>query len=189
MNEHPDVELLALYAGGELVARERHALTAHLRVCDDCQRELAELQSTRQLLARALPEPSDIDVRAVRDSLVRRLRLVPTTDHRMWRWAGAFAAVAFTIVAFAVNRKELAPAMRMAEQTAQSQSLPLLVGPTLELPLQELHRVRVRRRRPGGGIRDVALLARRDGPSQLKLSTADPNVVILIDLNGATPNP
>lgn len=50
-------EQLSAYLDGELEAEERQRLEAHLMACADCQRELAELRQTRQLL-RALPAPA-----------------------------------------------------------------------------------------------------------------------------------
>jgi hypothetical protein len=50
-------ERLSAYLDGELAPAERAALDAHLRECEQCQRELAALLQTRALL-RALPTPA-----------------------------------------------------------------------------------------------------------------------------------
>lgn len=50
-------ERLSAYLDGELSPAERDELDAHLRDCEQCQRELAALRQTRALL-RALPTPA-----------------------------------------------------------------------------------------------------------------------------------
>jgi anti-sigma factor RsiW len=50
-------ERLSEYLDGELTPEERAAFDAHLRECEQCQRELAALRQTRALL-RALPTPA-----------------------------------------------------------------------------------------------------------------------------------
>ncbi len=49
-------ERLSAYLDGEATPAERYALDAHLSDCAQCQRELAELRQTRELV-RALPAP------------------------------------------------------------------------------------------------------------------------------------
>jgi len=191
MNGHPDGGLLALYAGGELAIDKRHDVTAHLNSCPSCQNEVADLQNTRELLAQAFPEPGDLEVRTLHDSLISRLRHAPKPDGRIWLWAGSIIT-ATAILTVMVSHKEIAPPTKIEEQTAAIQSLaPLPLRTTLDLPLRvpEPRRVRAGRPHRGAGIQGVSLLARSDGSSQLRLSTSDPNVVILVELNGATPNP
>lgn len=50
-------ERLSAYLDGELAPAERAELDAHLRDCEQCQRELAALRQTRALL-QALPAPA-----------------------------------------------------------------------------------------------------------------------------------
>lgn len=50
-------ERLSAYLDGELTSAERSTIEAHLSGCDECQRELAALRKTRDLL-RALPAPA-----------------------------------------------------------------------------------------------------------------------------------
>lgn len=49
-------ERLSAYMDGELPAAEAHRMEAHLAVCEECRRELAELRRLQALL-RGLPEP------------------------------------------------------------------------------------------------------------------------------------
>lgn len=193
MSGHPDERLLALYAGGELAAEERQEIAAHVAGCSGCQGELRELQSVRELLAAAFTEPGEEDLRAVRQGLAAGLRDKPKSNAGIWLWAGCAAAAAASFLVV-LNVKEGAPSpIRIDEPTVQIQSLPPVERPMLPLPLPlraAAERGRhVRKATRDEGIREVAWIARRDAPPQLRVRTADPNVVILLNLNGEARNP
>lgn len=50
MMRHPDANALALHAGGDLTGWARWRVQRHLRTCETCRDEVAELESVRELL-------------------------------------------------------------------------------------------------------------------------------------------
>jgi len=67
---NPDVLMSYLYAEGD--QRERGAFEAHLRTCERCAGELADLRSVRVELAAWTPPEALLDFRIVRDPAPRR---------------------------------------------------------------------------------------------------------------------
>ena len=91
-------EELSAYLDGELATQEMPAVVDHLRACDDCRAELADLDRSRTAV-RALPglePPSFLDVYREAQDEPRRRRIWPAAAA-----AGsiAAAALAFTLVA------------------------------------------------------------------------------------------
>ncbi len=109
MSEHDDLHLeLGSYLVGALDAQSRAHIEHHLRTCDACRAEVAELSVLPGLLARLTPEQFSSGVaRPPEDllpNLLARARASRRTSQRhlrLWRGAAALAvAAALVVVAF-----------------------------------------------------------------------------------------
>lgn len=96
----PDVLMSYLYADGD--QRERDAFEAHLRTCDRCARELADLRSVRVDLAAWTPPEALLDFRIVRDPAPRR-RLAWLAVPDLPAWAQFAAATLVVGVAVGIS--------------------------------------------------------------------------------------
>jgi hypothetical protein len=187
MMEHIREERLALYAGGDLPVNERGVVTAHLNECCECLTRLREFQEAQNFVLAALKDPERDELAEVREHLAAKLRLGRSTEkRRVWWFAGAAAAAALLTVALTLDHR---PAVKQ-ETIAFSQPQPAKKA-TATPELQAIQRPIVApRRKPSRnrevGIRSVALIARENQPSILKMTTADPNVVILWQSNERT---
>ncbi len=148
-------------------------------------RDDKDWQSVRQRLLEAIGEPSDEDLRAVREAVKSRIAGERTRGRRWWIWnvvaATACVIAVLSAVDLRVSHRESTPvAVRPLELNAP------VVAPRVLAALAVPHRARVRRERLSAGIRSVAWTTEGDGTSQLKLTTADPNVVILLPMGKAS---
>ena len=108
MDAHINADLLA-YLDGELSARERARVEAHLAECSQCQAELEQLRVLRRELdvtfdaaLQPLRLPADADQR-IRSRLLPTAR--PHTGQALWRRRGliAQALLAILVAVFALN--------------------------------------------------------------------------------------
>jgi hypothetical protein len=172
-SEHIREERLALCASGDLSDIEQH-----LSGCAVCQQVLAEFEQTRELLANSRCEPAEEDLQEVRTRVMSRLEKQARTEHRL-RWSAGVAAAAaiFALCLFHLNPSQpttvslpSAPRRPMPPATEQiARSAPDAKRKTIHVHCVETP-----------GLRSVALIARADGTSLIKMTTTDPNVVILL---------
>ena len=185
---HIPEEQLALYVGGDLEGSDFRTAEEHLRECVECRVSLSEFQSSATALQIGLSEPTADDLRAVRQVLVRRLGQRKQAAGR-WAWVMATAAAATiaTVVLFNWKQSPLPTANSLATSTA---FLRVPYQPLFEPSIPNLRvavePVRARPHRPAPGLRTVTLLAEGDGPPILRMTTSDPNVVILWQLDERT---
>lgn len=182
MMEHIGEEQLALYATGDLAPKETSAVAAHVQDCETCREAVAGFRETQGFVVSALVDPAVEELVAVRERVSARLQ---QTGGRHWRWAwpalGAAAAAALVTTFITVEQK---PAV-MPKPAPPVAPLALPEVPHLKIPRLQtavLHVGHVRHRE--AGIRSVDLIARADQPALIKMTTADPNVVILWQSNG-----
>ena len=179
MKEHIAEEQLALYAAGDLAAEEQRAVAAHVEDCADCRNTATEFRQTRTFLSESLSDPDAADLFVVRESVLRGLAH-QRNGGRRWAWmlAGAAAILALAVVS-----------LRFEGQPAIAPLKPPAVLPGKILPLETPHvqtailRNRHTRARDAAGIRSVALITRANQPPLIKMTTADPKVVILWQSN------
>ena len=180
MTEHISEERLALYAGRDLPADEAANVEAHLRGCGECQAQAGEYRKTQEFLAAAVLDPEPDELREVRAGIARRLR-----DHRrrataLWVWPAAAAAVLALFFVASILRLDTHTSDSMRPMVTHVKTPETLwMTPVFPAPHLEIAALRKKRpdRRPG--IRTVALLRRPDEPALIKMTTSDPNVVIL----------
>jgi hypothetical protein len=104
-------ELLALFSGGDLDARQAEAVRAHLIGCPACQAQADELAASRAWLQAAPPPQFDEAFYAgLRQSVLRELPQVETEGGRFawlagwlpqWRWQPVLALAATVLLLFA----------------------------------------------------------------------------------------
>lgn len=177
MKRHPHPKMLSLYAGGDLEGAESIELSAHLAECPQCCEVLTDFQAFQRILRVAVPEPAGIDLQLTRQRITERI--LQRRQAAKWRWAISSAAAALTIIVLAVvfsRRSVQLPLDDSLRVPLMSRSIHL----TLELPeaermLKVHHPARV-----GTGLRAANFVPRGDGTFQLRLTTADPNVIILL---------
>lgn len=164
---------LALYAAGDLDERTAPRVARHVGQCEACSASAAKIQRSREILIAAAEQPSPSDLLEVRQRVMSRIAGEPS---RRFRWAWAFA-LSFGILVIALWMR---PGSHSLAVNLPTSPLPL----ALQLPARELIvRARHITHRPHdrAGIRDVALIQGNKGGEMIRLQTADPNIVILLE--------
>lgn len=117
-------ERLSAYLDGELAAVERVDLEAHLRGCDQCQRELSALRQTRGLL-RALPVPTPPRSFTLPARAMPARRAAPPAWARPAQFIGGIAAMVGLGVLISTSLPGISPMpMRGAAGSSSSVSAP-----------------------------------------------------------------
>ncbi|MDQ2839446.1 MAG: hypothetical protein M3Y72_00060 [Acidobacteriota bacterium] len=197
MNDHPTDQVLALYSSCDVSSSEYAQLTAHLDSCQTCRSALDDLKDVQQLLRAAFPEPDDLELQHLRASIIERVDRQKGTNRRPWVWNAAIAAV--TTIAFIVTVHRGNFGLPDTSPPLYVRSIPPPVQIASELPLPSApvlmtrlslppgsRSARARRSHAEAGIRAAVWNIRSNGSSQLKLTTADANVVILLPLTKAS---
>lgn len=184
MTEHIHEEQLALYAWGDLPSQESSTLAAHLADCGQCQKVLAEFHQARNFVAASLQNPGENELSEVRRHLTAKLQPQRSIE-RHWAWLGAGVAAALAL--FILPRHlEKRPVVQQAIPTVATSVLPEMLhpGPAIKLPITPVSSTHQRSlRSQEAGIRTVTLIAQADREPIIKMTTADPNVVILWQLD------
>lgn len=167
MKGHVDIETLALFSGGDLDARQRTSVGLHVNECPECRERVAEFRSiARQFEAFAL-EPSEDDLRFVREGIAREIASARPRQIG-WMWWAVGAAAILLLLTFSLQRP-----VEREPQLVQAVSLPPMMLP--EVPLV-IHREK--KRTPAAGLQKVSVVG-----NSLRLTTADPNIGILLPFN------
>lgn len=179
MNRHPAAEILALWTGADLDRDVTSELGLHLEGCAECRRKVEEIKRAQELLAASFEEPSEADLLQVRVGLRQSLekrRLL------LWCWSLAGAAAALVLATVGVTHRS-APVAALEERTIQLPPFPISTRVALEVPdskqIAKAHLQRRRTEQPTG-LRAVNFVSGADGSTLLRLTTADPNVIILL---------
>jgi anti-sigma factor RsiW len=185
--EHVREEQLALYARGDLPSRESKAVAAHLQDCGQCQDILAEFHEVQSFVIRSLQDPDASDLSEVRRNLTANLQPLQARRHWAWWSAGIAAALALFVLPHGFEHRPVA-IERAKPVTAQSTLAENITpGPVIRIPLAPVATSRPRHlRSQKAGIRDVTLITQADREPIIKMTTADPDVVILWQLNKST---
>ncbi len=178
MMGHISEESLALFAGGDLPPDEAANTEVHLRGCGACQALLREYRDAQEFVTASAQDPKPDELRELRAGIARKLgegvRGVPS-----WTlWAAATAAA----IALLFVSRFRQPSVTQVRVPEMLWIRPVLPVPHLELAAVRRTRREATRREPTlrePGIQTVALLTRPDEPSFIKITTSDPNVVIL----------
>lgn len=186
MIKHPGEKILALYLHADVNSRERAALSAHLELCSRCQAVVADLRAAHALFVGFFGQPADEDVECVRQRIRNGLPKLQKNRPQSWQWPGlaaVFAAMLCTVVISLTmgkhSSKEAAPKAPPLQNVALiPRVLPDLVFSTEPVSHLSSH-PKQRGRDPG--FRTVSFVSRSDGSSELRLTTADPNVIILLE--------
>lgn len=184
---HVSEERLALYAGGDLSRDEARGVEEHLRSCAECRASLAEFRRDRAVLLSSLREPAVNELADVRRRLLLQLeeRRRPTGN---WMWAVAVAVAAVVVVSFLFpwqqSRKVLHPDPAITSYLRAPYRQ--IARPTIPNLAATVEPRQTSRKELAPGLRTVALLSEGGDPPILKMTTSDPEVVILWQLNGRT---
>lgn len=178
MSKHVSQDRLALYAGGDLSIREANAVADHLSGCAECRTALAEFEEMRNLVTSSCREPELLDLYEVRERVNSRLAAAEGRKHWMWGLAGA-AAMASVLVSLFIIRQQ--PQKSDPVQLAAQPPSPLMLPPPRLTELPIMHRGAMPHLKPG--VRSVALITRAEEPPLIRMTTTDPNVVILWQSN------
>lgn len=177
MTEHVNEKTLALCSTGDLEAHEVKLVAQHVDDCAVCRERLAGFEHLQQIFSGLhTTEPAPGDLRELRSQTMRAIES-NTTRWRAW-WASAAAAAIALIILFHVNR------VPTNEIHPPGQSLIALETPErvfrLEIPVRVAARERTLPRRPAPGLRSIALVAAAGPEPAMKITTSDPNIVILL---------
>jgi len=181
MNGHISEEMLALYLSGDLPQGQSGEVGEHLSGCGECRASLSEFNQAQSLLKETFREPAWEDLVDLRQSVANRLR-TRRPSQKQWIW-WLSAAAAMILLLFFSTRQAPKVAHRAAVNTAHITKPPNRVPPAppepSPRPQAQTEMVRVKRRPVAPGIRSVALITRADQPTVIRISTTDPNVIIL----------
>ena len=180
MMEHIREEQLALYATGDLAPNETSAVATHVRSCETCQGTVSVFRERQGFITSALIDPAADELLEVRERVAVKLG-----QSRSWAvWAAVAAAAVAALIIGVENKPATVPKPVLPVVQLKPPKVPRLDIPQLRTAV--LHKPRVRQRH--AGIRSVDLIARSDQPTLIKMTTADPNVVILWQSNEGVKN-
>ncbi len=176
MRTHPAEEELALYAGGEVAGSE---IAPHVAGCEACAGIVEEF---RGLTSGVGDDLLDEDLAEVRTAVLERLPQ-QTKVWGWWKWVPVpvgLAAAALVWLNWPV--KQVVPAVAAvlaSEPVIAAQPLP-----SRTLVVRNLQRRP--RRLPEAGLRLVSLVSAPGRPTEIHMTTADPNVVIVLQTEERT---
>ncbi len=179
MTKHISEERLALYAGRDLPARDAASIETHLRWCDKCQALLTEYRDAQKFLVSSVEDPGPEELRQLREGIARELTSARHRAPARWLWA-AIAAAALALL-FVSNWQRVPHPGHTREQATAQVIVPERIQdmPALPAPRLKIVALPKKRMRHEVGLRAVALLERADEPAFIKMTTPDPNVLIL----------
>ena len=181
MSGHFGVNELALFAGGDLPGEERVAISEHLRECVECREEAASFEALSGSLRELAVEPAGEDLRLMRESVSRQIAAGKRRPRWNWRWAWLPGAIAAAAVLTFVGVHRTLPPKPVKILQARTLPPPLPQVP-LVIVLAKPKPIIKRLYQQEAGLRTVSLLAGKNGSSVLRMTTADPNVLILLPL-------
>lgn len=172
MSCHASLPDLALFSAGDLDDAQQTAIAAHVAGCPECRARVSEFRSISTTLSQWTVEPSTEDLQCVRETIARQIATRPTVAVHWFTWAIGAAAIFLLLVV--TLKQSVRPA-------------PQLNTGVIELPRLQLPEIRFapqRELKPGpaalqAGLRKVSLEA-----GMLKITTADPNVIIYLPDEG-----
>jgi hypothetical protein len=177
MKYHMKEERLALYLSDDLSGADYRTVAEHLEACSECRGVLADLSVSHELLVGSFEEPTFEELTAVRRAVAMRIQARPRGP-AWWIWTFAASSVVAIVILLANWRTqpERPPLTHlMAPSPVKISPLPAAPPDTAIAPVPPKPIV--------PGVRRVTLLTRADRPAWLKIDTADPNVVIIWQLN------
>ena len=184
---HVSEERLALYAGSDMARDEAGAVEEHLRSCTGCRASLAEFQNDRAVLLSGLGEPKAHELVDVRRRVLLQLEEQRRgTGNWMWATAVAVAAILVALLLFPWQQSRRVIQPDLAATYHLQAPYRQITRPSIPNLAPNVGSKRDNRNEPAPGLRTVSLLSERDGPQILKMTTSDPEVVILWQLNGRT---
>jgi anti-sigma factor RsiW len=126
-------DLLFDYMSHELGESRSKLVREHLRKCEECKRQAAEIQSTLDLLKKASKEDTDLPSRLTDE---RRKKLYWWTSHPVMLWIqnhhALFSAIV-TVIIIAILSLILAKA-KLWEEDPQEDMIPVWIGRQLPTP-------------------------------------------------------
>jgi hypothetical protein len=152
----------------------------HVTVCSECAATLTDFRCTREWLrAASATEPTPGDLENVRVRVMTALLSGRTAGY--WRkWLSAAAVAAIIASSLAVFLRPARQPVRPHELERLRVSAP---APVRSLEKKPTLQVRARApRRQEVGLRKVELITHRGAPDTLRMTTADPSVVILLQV-------
>lgn len=177
MTNHVQENQLALYSTGDLDSSQVKYQEQHIAHCPACRERLAEFEHLQAIFLSLRAEPPPSDVREVRTRVMQAIQN-ESKPHRILKWAPAAAAAIAVILLFRGNqspatKNPVRPPVVAVEHAPEAASW----------PSAPVHAVRAARRihhRPAAGLRSIALLTAANHEPIMKITTSDPNVIILL---------
>jgi hypothetical protein len=134
-------------------------------------------------------DPTADELLAVRKGIIQQLQKRRKSAVG-WRWAAASLAAAVTIATVMLLHPEPSRHPGVNSSATATAYLQVPYRPVAEVSIPNLKaevvHARTMPRPDAAGIRNIALLAEQSGPRILKMTTADPNVVIFWQLDERT---
>ena len=177
MSDHAPEEQLALYLTRDLPGQELQRVAAHLENCATCQQSLGDFERSQRAMASFWPEPSGRDLAEVRQHIMRRLRRRKVSANG---WILAMPAVAgVALICFFQFVRSPAPHSPVVG-TRAGMAVTAEAKIPKPLPVRTVSAARIIRHRPSPAVRSIALITPVGESPLIRMNTADPNVVILL---------
>lgn len=190
MMQHVSEEQLALYAGGDLPEVENAAVARHVENCGECQRVIGEYREAQGFVAASLKDPELDDLVQVRESVTARLKR--RDGERRWAWCLAGAAAVVVLFLLALSMRDGTAVNRRADPVMVAQGAPRRkseVARVSQTPQKSAAMASLRRPQSHrAGFRTVKLITGAHNAAAIKMTTDDPNIVILWQMNEGTDN-
>ena len=179
---------IALYVSDDLPEAQAETIEMHLSCCSDCRAILAGFQNVSVGLATLSFPVFDMDVAAVRHGVLAQIA-EPRRMRLSLGWVGLVAAAtAILIATFLIHPQQ--PTQIPAHTAA---SLPPITGRqslALAIPVTMRHVVAQHiAHRVEAGVRAISLVETSDRQTLMRITTTDPNVLILWQPTERNSNP
>ena len=189
---HIDERTLALLDSGELDAQMAADAESHLSECSPCKALSANFATSGQWLRSLRTEPDANELAALTTGTLSRMAV----HHSQWKFwlaaSGIAAAVVLGLLLIASRRLTPVaqpPVMAQISRPHATQAAHASPNIAKAEPVVRSVRAKVRARTDRPRLESVSLISQKDGPPILKMTTNDPNVVILWVMNGNPPQP
>lgn len=175
-------EDLALYATGDLAPKRYRLISAHVQSCAACRATLAEFSNTAQFVTAAFSARVDDNLRFTAAPALH------AQNRRLYAWAKV-AAVAAGILLPALLWFDLGQQRTEDRTIRETELIAPAAGfgwrlPNLYSSVGTSHPRHSRAME--AGLRNASITTDSSGSVALRLTTADPNVVILLPMDDTT---
>jgi hypothetical protein len=179
VTDHPQEDELALYASRDLDSGRLASIAHHLNTCGACRRCVTEFDHLQTILTSIPAEPDTADLAELRTAVMETLSQTANRQ-RILKWAVAATAAGVLVTGLLLHQTDRELVRRPdLPPVASAQHKPDM-APKPEAVIRSVRVVRRRQHRPTPGLTSIALTTTNGQAPLIKVTTSDPNVIILL---------